>query len=29
MWSFSKRPPDSREEDAWLSDEQMRHVAPA
>jgi len=29
MWSFSKRPPDSREEDTWLSDEQMRHVAPA
>lgn len=29
MWSFSKRPPDSREEDAWLNDEQMRHVAPA
>jgi uncharacterized protein len=29
MWSFSKRPPASREEDAWLSDEQMQHVAPA
>jgi predicted TIM-barrel fold metal-dependent hydrolase len=29
MWSNSKRPPDSREEDSWLSDEQMRHVAPA
>jgi uncharacterized protein len=29
MWSDSKRPPDSREEDAWLSDEQLRHVAPA
>src|SRR5487761_1341287 len=29
MWSDSKRPPDSREEDSWLSDEQMRHVAPA
>jgi uncharacterized protein len=29
MWSFSKRPPDSREEDAWLTDEQMRHVTPA
>lgn len=29
MWSFSKRPPDSREEDSWLNDEQMRHVAPA
>ena len=29
MWSNSKRPPDSREEDAWLSDEQLRHVAPA
>jgi len=29
MWSDSKRAPDSREEDAWLSDEQMQHVAPA
>src|ERR1700722_740089 len=29
MWSNSKRPPDSREEDAWLSDEQLRHVEPA
>jgi uncharacterized protein len=29
MWSNSNRRPDSREEDAWLSDEQMRHVAPA
>ena len=29
MWSNSNRPPDSREEDSWLSDEQMRHVAPA
>ena len=29
MWSNSKRPPDSREEDAWLSDEQLSHVAPA
>jgi len=29
MWSNAKRPPDSREEDAWLSDEQLRHVAPA
>ena len=29
MWSNSKRPPDSREEDAWLSDEQLKHVAPA
>lgn len=29
MWSDSKRPPNSREEDSWLSDEQMRHVAPA
>jgi uncharacterized protein len=29
MWSNSKRPPESREEDSWLSDEQMRHVAPA
>jgi predicted TIM-barrel fold metal-dependent hydrolase len=29
MWSFANRPPDSREEDSWLSDEQMRRVAPA
>ena len=29
MWSNSQRPPDSREEDSWLSDEQQRHVAPA
>lgn len=29
MWSNSNRRPDSREEDAWLSDEQMKHVAPA
>jgi len=29
MWSDSRRPPDSREEDSWLSDEQMRRVAPA
>jgi uncharacterized protein len=29
MWSDTNRPPDSREEDSWLSDEQMRHVAPA
>ena len=29
MWSDSQRPPDSREEDAWLSDEQLRRVAPA
>jgi hypothetical protein len=29
MWSNKNRPPDSREEDSWLSDEQMRHVAPA
>ena len=29
MWSDSKRAPDSREEDTWLSDEQMKHVAPA
>ncbi len=29
MWSNSHRRPDSREEDSWLSDEQMRHVAPA
>lgn len=27
--STSKRVPESREEDAWLSDEQLRHVAPA
>jgi predicted TIM-barrel fold metal-dependent hydrolase len=25
----TKRPPESREEDAWLSDEQLEHVAPA
>ena len=29
MWSDSRRAPDSREEDAWLSDEQLRRVAPA
>ena len=29
MWSNAKRPPDSREEDSWLSDEQQRQVAPA
>lgn len=29
MWSMRKRSPDSREEDSWLSDEQMRRVAPA
>ena len=29
MWSNSRRPPDSREEDAWLSDEQLQQVAPA
>jgi predicted TIM-barrel fold metal-dependent hydrolase len=29
MWSDAQRPPDSREEDAWLSDEQLRRVAPA
>src|SRR5580700_7536257 len=29
MWSNSHRPPDSREEDSWLSDEQQRRVAPA
>ena len=29
MWSNSHRRPDSREEDSWLSDEQMRHVAAA
>ncbi len=29
MWSSTNRPPDSREEDSWLSDEQMRRVAPA
>ena len=29
MRSDSKRTPDSREEDSWLSDEQMQHVAPA
>ena len=29
MWSNSHRPPDSREEDSWLSDEQQRSVAPA
>jgi uncharacterized protein len=29
MWSDSQRPPDSREEDAWLSDEQLKRVAPA
>jgi uncharacterized protein len=29
MWSNGKRPPDSREEDSWLSDEQQRNVAPA
>ena len=29
MWSDSQRPPDSCEEDAWLSDEQLRRVAPA
>jgi uncharacterized protein len=28
MWSNSNRPPDSREEDAWLSDAQMSRVAP-
>jgi predicted TIM-barrel fold metal-dependent hydrolase len=29
MWSESRRAPDSREEDSWLTDEQMRRVAPA
>jgi len=29
MWSNSRRPPDSREEDSWLSDAQQRRVAPA
>src|SRR6266508_1850806 len=29
MWSDARRPPGSREEDAWLSDEQLRRVAPA
>ncbi len=29
MWSDSRRAPDSREEDSWLTDEQMRRVAPA
>jgi uncharacterized protein len=29
MWSNSHRPPDSREEDSWLSDEQQQRVAPA
>ncbi len=29
MWSESQRPPGSREEDAWLSDEQLKRVAPA
>jgi uncharacterized protein len=29
MWSDSRRPPDSREEDSWLDDAQMRRVAPA
>jgi uncharacterized protein len=29
MWSNSSRPPDSREEDSWLNDAQMRQVAPA
>jgi hypothetical protein len=29
MWSDSQRPPDSREEDSWLSDEQLKNVAPA
>src|SRR6266705_679817 len=29
MWSDSQRPPGSREEDAWLSDKQLRRVAPA
>jgi hypothetical protein len=27
--SNSDRVPESREEDAWLSDEQLKHVAPA
>ncbi len=29
MWSNSRRAPDSREEDSWLSDDQLRRVAPA
>jgi uncharacterized protein len=29
MWTNSRRAPDSREEDSWLSDEQLRRVAPA
>ena len=29
MWSDRHRPPDSREEDSWLNDAQMRRVAPA
>ena len=29
MWSDSQRPPGTREEDAWLSDEQLSRVAPA
>ena len=29
MWSDSRRPPDSREEDSWLSDEQHARVAPS
>jgi predicted TIM-barrel fold metal-dependent hydrolase len=29
MWSDSQRPPGTREEDAWLSDEQLRRVTPA
>ena len=29
MWSDSRRPPDSREEDSWLSDAQQARVAPA
>src|SRR6266511_2919973 len=29
MWSDARRPPGSREDHAWLSDEQLRRVAPA